>query len=236
MRYLITRPEPDALKLKAALEAIEHEATVEPLLTTTFDDPEEIDLAEVQAIIATSRNGLRALKQQGAHRIASALPVFAVGKATANEARTLGFELIVTGAGTASDLVPQIVSACDPQAGFLLHLRGDEVAANLRAELEAHGFRLLEPIVYHMVPATEFTPDTFEQIASGEIDGVLLFSPRTARIYVDLIERHRLTAAARRLTHVCLSAAVAAPLKKLGPTRIEVADKPTLNAILELLV
>lgn len=235
MKYLVTRPEPDALKLKALLEQIDHEAVVEPLLTTAFDDVETIELDEVQALIATSRNGLRALKHQRAHRAASDLPLFAVGKATANEARALGFKLIVTGAGTVTDLIPQIVSACDPQAGFLLHLAGDTLAGELAAELEAHGFRLLQPVVYRMIPAEQFSDTTFEQIASGELDGVLLFSPRTARIYVDLIERARLKVSARQLTHVCLSAAVATPLKKLGPIRIEIAARPTLDAMLALL-
>ena len=66
MRLLVTRPEPDALKLRAALEERGHEATVEPLLQVSFDDADPIDLDGVQALIATSRNGLRALKSHPA--------------------------------------------------------------------------------------------------------------------------------------------------------------------------
>ena len=68
MRLLVTRPEPDALKLRAALEERGHEATVEPLLSVSFDDTDPIDLEGVQALIATSRNGLRALKLASAAR------------------------------------------------------------------------------------------------------------------------------------------------------------------------
>ena len=67
MRVIITRPEPDALKLKARIEDLDHEATVEPLMAVDFEDGELVDLSEVQAVIATSKNGLRALKVQGAH-------------------------------------------------------------------------------------------------------------------------------------------------------------------------
>ena len=236
MRLLITRPEPDATKLKARLETLDHEATVEPLMSVTFDDADIVDVADVQAIVATSRNGLAGLKAQNAEKIANALPIFAVGKATAIAARALGFRVIITGAGTVHDLIPQIVSACDPQAGLILYLAGDTVTVDLAGELEPHGFRLDAPVVYRMSPAQNFTDSTFEQLATGEIDGVLLFSPRTADIYVELVKKHRVTASVSRMTHYCLSPAIARRLAPLGQIRIETADAPNLDAMLALLV
>src|SRR6185312_4132173 len=139
MRLLVTRPEPDALKLRAALEDMGHEATVEPLLHVEFEDVSHISLEGVQAMIATSRNGARALKSTLLLASARSMPLFAVGKATAKEARALGFGMVVTCAGTAHELVTHIVSVIDPAAGFLLHLAGDTLAVDLRTELEPHG-------------------------------------------------------------------------------------------------
>ena len=42
MRLLVTRPEPEAQRLKARLEELGHEVTVEPLLAVSFDDPDPI--------------------------------------------------------------------------------------------------------------------------------------------------------------------------------------------------
>ncbi len=235
MRLLVTRPEPDALLLKARLENLGHEATVAPLLSVSFDNAEEFDLSEVQALIATSRNGLRALKAQNAHKIAALLPIYCVGNATAKDAASLGFTEIVTGGGTVATLVPEIVAHADPQTGVLLHLAGDELAGSLADDLEHHGFRLLQPVVYRMVPATAFDADTAEQIETGEIDGVLLFSPRTAAIYANLISSHGLTAAAMRLAHYCLSPAVARRLAPLGALPTEIATAPTVDGMLDLL-
>ena len=128
-----------------SLEERGHQATVEPLLQVSFEDADAIDLDGVQALIATSRNGLRALKSHPALAEARRLPLFAVGEATAKEARALGFEMVVTGAGTAQELVVHIVSAVDPAAGLLLHLAGDTLAGDLRGALEEHGFRVLQP-------------------------------------------------------------------------------------------
>ncbi len=235
MRLLITRPEPDAIKLRGLLEEAGHEAVVEPLLSVSLEDCEPIDLDGAQALIVTSRNALRALRASPALAEARSLPLFAVGKATAAEARALGIEVVITGAGTAAELVTHIVSALDPAAGLLVHLAGDTLAGDLAGDLEAHGFRVLQPVVYRMVPATTFEDSTVEQLADGKIDGVILLSPRTAAVYAGLVRRHGLGAAVRAMPHFCLSAAVARRLEPLGPVPTRVAEAPRLQEVLALI-
>jgi len=235
MRLLVTRPEPDALKLMAVLQEHGHEATVEPLLTVSFVADDAIDLDGVQALIATSRNALRALKSHPLRAAARHLPLFAVGRATATEARTLGFGMVVTGAGTAQELVTHIVAVADPAAGLLLHLAGDAQAVDLEGELESHGFRVVQHVVYRMLAARALAEDTVEQLAMGEIDGVILMSPRTATIYTALMRKHGLAAIARGLVHFCLSEAVARRLQALGPVPVETAEMPRLEEVLALI-
>lgn len=235
MRLLVTRPEPDALRLGAVLEEAGHEAVVEPLLSVSFADGDPVDLEGAQALIATSRNALRALKANPALAEARRLPLFAVGKATATEARALGCEVVITGAGTAAQLVAHIVSALDPATGLLVHLAGDTLATDLKGELEAHGFRVLQPVVYRMLPATTFADSTVEQLAEGEIDGVILMSPRTATIYAGLVRKHGLTRGVLTVPHFCLSAAVARRLEPLGPVPTRVPDAPRLEEVLALI-
>jgi uroporphyrinogen-III synthase len=235
MRLLVTRPEPDALKLRAALEEHGHEATVEPLLSVSFDDPDPIDLEGVQALIATSRNAVRALKAHPLRGEARQLPLFAVGRATAAEARALGFELVVTGAGTGHELVAHIVSVSEPSAGLLMHLAGDTLAGDLMGELELQGFRVVQPVVYRMRPAAALSEDTVEQLAMGEIEGVILMSPQTATIYATLMRKQGLASVARGLTHFCLSQAVARRLQPLGAVSTEIAEAPRLEEVLALI-
>lgn len=235
MRLLITRPEPDALRLQALLEDAGHEATVEPLLSVSFEGGDPIEIEGAQALIATSRNALRALKASPHLAEARHLPLFAVGKATATEARTLGFETVVTGAGTAPELVAHIVSALDPAAGLVVHLAGDVLAGNLSAELEAHGFRIVQPIVYRMIAAKALSDDAIEQLGMGEIEGVILMSPRTASVYAELVRKAGLTAQVRELPHFCLSPAIARRLGSLGEVDTRVAEAPRLEDVLALI-
>jgi uroporphyrinogen-III synthase len=235
MRLLVTRPEPDALRLRALLEEAGHEATVEPLLSVSFESNAPIDLEGAQALIATSRNALGALAAGPALSQARRLPLFAVGKATAAKARALGFATVITGAGTAAELVAHIASALDPAAGLLVHLAGDTLTGDLEGELETHGFRVVQTVVYRMRTATGLSEATIAQLAAGEIDGVILMSPRTAAVYAALVHKHGLAAAIRSLPHFCLSASVARRLQPLGTISTRIADAPRLEEVLALI-
>lgn len=234
MRLLVTRAEPDALKLRATLEALGHEATVEPLLSVDNIDNVPIDLDGVQALIATSRNAVKALRNHPVRREAVKLPLFAVGKATAEEARTLGFATVITGAGNAQELMNHIVSVVDPAAGLLVHLAGERLASDLGGDLEAQGFRVVEAVVYRTVAARALSEETIEQLWMGEIEGVILLSPYTATVYASLIKKHGLAEYTKRLTHFCLSQAVARRLEPLGDVLVEIAAEPSLREVLAL--
>jgi uroporphyrinogen-III synthase len=235
MRLLITRPEPDALRLQAVLEDRGHEATVEPLLHVSFEDVSKLELDGVQALVATSRNGVRALRSTALLPRARTLPLFAVGTATAAEARALGFEMVVTGAGTARELVTHIVSVVDPAVGLIAHLAGDTLAVNLKTELEPHGFRVLEWVVYRLQAATSLAEEVVEQLAMGEIDGIILLSPRTAAVYTKLVRTQALQTLVRPLPHFCLSPAIARRLEPLGQVTIITAQEPKLEEVLALI-
>ena len=234
MRLLVTRPEADAVKLRATLEDRGHQAIVEPLLRVAFVASDAIDLSGVQALIATSRNALRALNGHPLLAAARQIPLFAVGRATAAEARGLGFVLVMTGAGTAQQLLTHIVAVADPAAGLLLQLAGDAEATDLKGELESHGFRIVRHIVYRMHAAAALSAETMERLALGEIDGVILMSPRTAEIYATLVRKAGL-GVAHGLIHFCVSDAVAKRLAPLGAVAVAVADRPRLEEVLALI-
>lgn len=236
MRILVTRPQSDATTLQHRLEALGHDVVPEPLLHLSYDGTEPIELEDAQALIATSRNGIRALVQQRQTEAALKLPIFAVGPGTAIAARILGFELIVTGKGTARELVTEVTAHLDPAAGHIVHLAGDTLAFDLQGELAQHGFRVVSPVVYRMLPAKRFSTAGAYDIASGEADAVMLLSPRTADVWVSLVVQQGLAEYARRMLHVCLSPAIARRLAPLGAIRIETAVAPNLDDMLALIV
>lgn len=234
MRLMVTRPEQDSLTLKTRLVAQGHEVLIEPLISIDFSDPEAIEIDGVQALIATSRNGLRALAQSPALDRARELPVFCVGPGTAATAKAIGLQRIIEGPRAARELVVRISEEAEINGGPLVHLAGDHVTPVLADELQRLGYHVLQPMVYATRVAQRLSSPTVAHLRNGRIGGVLLLSPRTAEVYAGLIRQHNLVEASRRIQHICLSPAVARALTGLPAVKVSVAKAPNLQELLAL--
>ncbi len=234
MHVLITRPEPDASTLKVQLEALGHAVTVEPLLQIELMPIEAGAFEGVQALVATSGNGLRALAESPARPAALKLPIFVVGPGTAELARAFGFARIIQGVETARDLVPIIAGEIEPALGAVAHLAGATLAFDLAAALEGEGIAVRKVIVYRAHAPQMLPLQTAQMIEEGALDAVILMSPRTAAVFAELVAAAGLKDSARRLTFLCLSQAVAQNLQSLGAVRAEVAANPNAAEMLSL--
>src|SRR5438552_1958740 len=96
MLALVTRPVEDTGPLAASLAARGVVAVSEPLLAIRRIAGAAPDLEGIQALLFTSANGARAFAATVARRD---LPVFAVGEATAEAARLLGFANVASAGG-----------------------------------------------------------------------------------------------------------------------------------------
>lgn len=234
MRLLLTRPDAGAESdpLMEALVAAGHQVAQAPLLSIvptgllpSFDG--------LQGLIVTSRNALKAVTPLP--EAALSLPLYAVGPGTATLARSLGFCRIVEGPGTGRELKALIASAADPSAGPLLHLAGETLAFDLKAALHEAGFTVRVETVYRAEPATALPSEIVAGLRQGAFDGVVLMSPRTAKVYATLIADAGLVASARPMIHFCLSDAVGRELCPLGTVRIVVARLPNSQEMLALI-
>ncbi len=232
MHILVTRPEADAGRLAAQLEALGHTVSVDPLLQISALPVPADSLEDAVGLIATSRNGLRALAQSPALDAATRLPLIAVGAATAELARAIGFTDVTTGEGTAVSILPLIEAMARKRPGPLVHIRGEVVAYDLAAALLPRGIDLRGIIVYRASPADALQGATRDLLARGEIDAVILMSPRTGATFARLAEAEGLAGAARKTVLICLSPAVAAAVEPLRPERVEVTEGPDSAAVL----
>jgi len=234
MRILVTRPREDAAALASRLERLGHSVLSEPLLTIELLPGAIGPLEGVTAIVATSRNGLRALAASPRLAPARALPLFTVGRSTSALGRELGFGDLRGGDGTAIELAERIAVELDPAAGPILHLAGDHVTAGLGKRLTARGFRLIRPVCYQSRAQSSLSPACAAELAAGSIGAVILLSPRTAAIYARLTAADGRLDAAHGPVHVCISGAAAEALVALGPIQVAIARRPNLDEIVAL--
>ena len=234
MHVLLTRPERDYQDLKSSIEALGCKVAVAPLLNIEFNVIAADALDGAGGLVATSRNGLRALAQSPVLDTARKLPLFAVGTATAELAHELGFRSILTGPGAAADLVPVITNHPASKSGFLIHLASDHVAFSLGSALHARGISLKRVEAYRSVAAKTLSLPVLGLLQHQELDAVILMSPRTARIWSGLIQALAKTVNLDELQHICLSPAVAQGLQGLGDVKIEVTAHPQASEIVAL--
>jgi uroporphyrinogen-III synthase len=119
-----------------------------------------------------------------------------------------------------------------PEAGPVLYLSGAETSGDLQGSLQSLGYTVDRLTLYDAVPATSLGGAS-SVIAQGKASGVMLYSPRTARIWSALVQQQGLEARAAKLNHFCLSANVAAALPETW--RRSIANSPHEDAMLALL-
>lgn len=233
MHILVTRPETEALKTQRRLETMGHRVSLAPLLVIAHETP-PLDLRGVQALVLTSRNSVGALAGRPDKEALLQLPAFTVGKGTGMAARDFGFDVAWEGDAGGAELSGRIAALLDPRAGALVHLSGDTIAFDLEQALAPLGFDIRRVVVYRSVPATALPADVAATLRDGDLDAVMLMSPRTAVAWLELVRAAGLEAAARRLAHLCLSPGVAARLHDLAPPAIHVARQPNEEEMLAL--
>lgn len=240
MAIWITRPLDDANRLAEALNKAGVEPFVWPLLDVDFPCPDLGQLPDdVQALIVTSRNGIRGAAETSFPTGWLEIPVFVVGDGTATLARGFGFRDVRQGEGRAEALVPVIADAGLDRSSPLVHLRGDAVAFDMKAALESLGFELFEAETYRVVETQRLSARVIEPLCSGRVTGVVLMSPRTARCYCRVMKAAGLGDVMMGLCHYCISEAAAAPLEGMMDERsggaVIIADEPSQSGILAAL-
>ena len=231
-RALVTRPRAEAVALAEALAMRGIEAVIEPLLEIHYRDEPAPDLADVQAVLCTSANGVRALARLSGER---GVALFAVGEASAAQARAEGFSRVESAGGNVDDLARLVRQRLRPDARRLLHVAGSDVAGDLAGILREAGFTVDRVVLYDARPVPSLSAPTVAALRSGLIDFALFFSPRTAAVFVRRAEHAELGAALRNIAAVSISAAADRALGDVAFRDRRVADTPAQNALLAAL-
>lgn len=232
MRVLVTRPLNDARRTAQELSERGHEALIAPLLEIRISADAKVALDGVQAILATSANGIRALAKLNRQRD---VPVLAVGAWTALTARSEGYREVLDAAGDAKSLGTLVINRLRADAGDLLHAAGSNAQLELQNALQSTGFVIRSPVLYEAAERRTLPAEAGEALRSGSIDAVLAFSPRSAAAFANCTRNARLTWACRRLIACCISQVAAEPLRQMDFASIRIAAHPDHDTLLALL-
>jgi uroporphyrinogen-III synthase len=220
-RVWVTRTRPAADATAERLAALGLLPIVAPVLAARPIVDAAVDLVGVDAIAFTSGHAVTAFAALSAEREPV---VFAVGAATAQAARRLGFGRVVVGTGGAGALAP-LIAAAEPRPARVLIPTAAEPSADLAGLLASLGVGAVTAAVYETIPTGAFAP-------LSEIDAILIHSARAAALVADHLAGQD---EAARLAAYAISETAAAPLRAAGLRSVQASAAPTESALLALL-
>lgn len=232
---LMTRPRAASLRWASSLVARDYECLIDPLLRVETI-PGARPHGDFQAVIFTSTNAPEALLEQG-ETLSDllALPCFCVGPSTGAAARAFGFTDIRCGASDSGALAELIIAQITAKERPLLHVCGETAEKKAYDALDKAGVAVMSWPIYRAVAADDLAAETLARFRADGIDIVPVFSPRSARILVSLIEKNRLVQQCHRIVAIGLSPAVADVLRTLPWRRLRVAAAPREDEVLACL-
>jgi uroporphyrinogen-III synthase len=234
LRFIITRPEADAEAVAKRLESAGHAVVMAPLLAIR---PRSgvIPQRNYRAVLVTSANGARALKDHPDRQRLAGAEVHAVGPASAAAMRAAGWDAVHEAGGDVAALIAAVRQHLEPADGALLYVSGETVTGDVEGVLAAAGYVVDRMVLYAAEPVAALPAAARAALAAGTADGVLLYSPRTAEIWARLTVAAGLGREAAQLQHLCLSEAVAKRVRAAFPdARVKVAARPEEDAIVAL--
>lgn len=242
MRVLVTRPEPSAMRTAEKLRLMGHEPVVLPLARAVHDLPAtRAALASPHAAIAvTSAEAVRALKELGADAISPHHEdlLFAVGAASAEAARKLGFRKVAEGDGDGAALAAIIdrdlegkVSAERP----VLYLAGRPRASGLENAFRERSIPASICECYRMEDAPITGQALQDCLAAPPVDVILFYSCESVRRFFALPFTEVCDGALEEVKFLCLSEKIRSAIPSRLQHNATVAEVPTEASLLTLL-
>jgi len=225
---LVTRPQPGADETAARLTGMGYRPVLAPMLTVV-PNPVTTTITP-QAVLVTSGNALPALPAPLA-----GVPLLAVGDATAARARNAGFTSVHSAGRDAAALAALAARLCQPAGAPLLLAAGQGQGQPLAAELRRLGFRVVRRVAYAARPVSALPDAARATLAAGSLRAALFFSPLTARVFMNALQRDSAAPTVAGIEALAISPATEVVLRPLPWLRIRVASSPTQDELLTLL-
>lgn len=226
-KILLTRPREDSERLAREILDLDlgHDPLIEPMMEIIRLPVILPDLAKFSGLAFTSANGVRAFAGISKNRN---LAVYAVGEATAGEAKRAEFKNVIDCGGTIEAMNDYLAKN---KIANILHLSGSHVSgAILSGSTPATRIAL-----YEGRAATSLSSSLIDSLKQGKITKILFYSPRTAKIFSGLVKKREMAANIEHCMALCLSDSVVNSLSDLPWKRIDVAAAPEGRHMLALL-
>lgn len=250
-RIVLTRSVDRARELAEPLENLGAEAIIAPTFRiVAAEDPEAIDRAAASVdrfdwvvfesalsaakLLAAISGGPRDLRALGRASLC------AVGPSTAEQLAAYGLKADVVIPELRVEAVPDAMTAHAPVAGReVLVVRPDHERSVLADALTGRGASVTDLIAYRTQPDAPGSPAAqrlYRMLLDGQIDAVTFTSPTAVHRFVTIVGEEQAADLLGSTVVACIGPVTAAAALELGITPAVVADKFTVEGLVQALV
>jgi uroporphyrinogen-III synthase len=205
---------------------------VQPMLSIAFE-PAPSDVATPRALLVTSQNAVKALVRWPRAVGWREVPLFAAGPATAEACRAAGFRDVHAADGGVAALAELAATTLPRGDGTLLYPAARDRTGDLDGILGELGYDVATVVAYRAEAVRRLDGKVRAALAGQTIDGVLLYSRRTAENFRHLVVGAGLEPMLSRMAYYVISQEVAEELPVDAP--VNVAAEPTEASLLALI-
>ena len=190
MHILLTRPLDDCKELILRFKSLGHKVSHLPVIKIQNVNHDKVNVDEFGGIIFTSAN---AIKNLNTSSINKQINCFCVGSSTEKVAKQNGFQNIFCADGNVNNLKEVILQNFDNKHSNLLYVSGEIISSNLDKDLISEGYIVKRIINYSVVPNDEVSDEFIRDLKSSIPDIVYVYSENSARNYLSLLKKYKLS-------------------------------------------
>ena len=202
IHILLTRQLEDCSKL--IIKFIKHGHVVShlPLLRIEKILYNKEELMDCKAIIFTSANAIKFLDTK---EINKNIKCFCVGNATENQAKSVGFQNIISAEGNVRNLKELILQNFDPLDGDLVYVSGEIISSDLDQQLINEGYSVKRLINYKAHHNNNFDHKFIEKLKNNIPDIVYIYSFNSAVSFLNFIKNEGIESLWMNTNLMCMS-------------------------------
>jgi uroporphyrinogen-III synthase len=231
-KVVITKSQGESEDLSQAVRTAGFEPLYEPMLGIEYVEDAWPPASGSNPLIFSSSHGVHSYAGQTEVRTN---PVYTVGQSTAETARILGFLDIRAIAPNVETLAKMLSSLTEKELISAFYIRAEDISQDLRQILLENGVRIAEFIGYKAHPVEKLSLNLLKSLDNREINAVMLFSNRGARVFAEMIEQYDRSVRLKTTKALCISEAVLKSVSVLPFQQGLIARTPDRYGMMELL-
>ncbi|MDC1112517.1 uroporphyrinogen-III synthase [Candidatus Pelagibacter sp.] len=185
MHILLTRQLKDSTEMILKFKSLGHQVSHLPLLSINKVNHEEINFSNYKGIIFTSANAIKFLDLK---KLNKKLLCFCVGAATEKEAKSFGFQNIITAEGNVENLRELVLQNFDQKDGKLIYVSGEKISVDLDQILIKEGYNIKRIVNYTSSQNEKFDENFVRELKKNMPDLVYVYSHNSALSFLNFIK------------------------------------------------